>query len=73
MRKIDADVLIAYLQTHTIGTKENLLRIINEQPSIPGTCKTCINYDVSRGGWCKSWLGHVSEYDYCSFGRPVDG
>jgi len=67
MRKIDAEVLKAYIETHPIKSKENLLNIIDNIPSIPATCSTCIYY--REDGYCKSWLGGVSPYDFCSFGR----
>lgn len=66
MRKIDAEVLKAYILTHPIKSKENLLQIIDNIPSIPGTCADCLYND---NGYCKSWLGGVSPYDFCSFGR----
>lgn len=67
-RKIDAERLKAYIDTHPIKSKENLMNIIDSIPSVPGKCADCRYYDK---GYCHSWLGGVSPDDYCSFGFEV--
>ena len=66
MRKIDSDVLKAYIETHPIKSKENLLKIIDSMPSLPAKCPDCEYYN---NGYCSSWLGGVTPYDSCTFGR----